>query len=90
MFKEYKAVQEVQKFANQKYLRKGDENLTTPRMETDRLFLREIQETDCNDIFNCWMQEEDVSRYMWWKASGDIAEAQEFVKFELGQIENDT
>ena len=41
----------------------------TPRIETDRLLLREIQETDVNDIFDCWMQDEDVSRYMCWKAS---------------------
>ena len=62
--------------------------MKTPRIETDRLLLREIQETDVKDIFNCWMQDEDVSRYMWWKASSDITEAQKFVEFELSQIEN--
>lgn len=35
------------------------------------------------------MQDEEVSRYMWWKASDDIAEAEGFVQYELGQIEND-
>lgn len=39
--------------------------MKTPRIETDRLLLREIQETDTNDIFNCWMQDEEVSRYMY-------------------------
>lgn len=63
--------------------------MKTPRIETNRLVLREIQETDVKDIFDCWMQDEDVSRYMWWKASDDIAEAQGFVQFELGQIENE-
>lgn len=63
--------------------------MITPRIETNRLLLREIQETDVDDIFDCWMQDEDVSRYMWWKASNDIAEVQKFVKFELGQIEHD-
>ena len=61
----------------------------TPRIETDRLLLRKIQETDVNDIFDCWMQDEDVSRYMCWKASGDIAETRNFVQFELEQIENE-
>lgn len=61
----------------------------TPRLETERLILREVHEDDVDAIFNCWMRDEDVSRYMWWKASDDIAEAQEFVQFELGQIDND-
>ena len=63
--------------------------MKTPRIETNRLLLREIQETDINDIFSCWMQDEDVSRYMWWKASCDIVETQSFVQFELEQIENE-
>lgn len=32
------------------------------------------------------MQDEEVSRYMWWKASDDIADAKAFVEFELNQI----
>lgn len=63
--------------------------MKTPRIETNRLLLREIQETDINDIFSCWMQDEDVSRYMWWKASCDIAETQSFVRFEMEKIENE-
>lgn len=66
-----------------------NEKLKTPRMETDRLLLREVQVQDVKDIFECWMQDEDVSRYMWWKASNDIAEAQEFVEFERKQIDNE-
>ena len=62
---------------------------TTPRIETGRLLLREIQETDVKAIFDCWMQDEDVSRYMYWKASSDIAETENFVQFELGQIQNE-
>ncbi len=34
----------------------------TPKIETNRLLLREIQEANVNDIFDCWMQDEDVSR----------------------------
>lgn len=71
------------------YHKKECINLKTPRIETDRLLLREIQETDVNDIFGCWMQDENVPRYMCWKASYDIAETQSFVRFELEQIENE-
>lgn len=63
--------------------------METPRIETNRLLLRKVQEVDVKDIFDCWMQDEDVSRYMCWKASGDIAETQSFVQFELEQIENE-
>ena len=63
--------------------------MKTPVIETERLILREIHQTDVEDIYNCWMQDEDVSRYMWWKASNDISEAKDFVKYELEQIEND-
>mgnify|MGYP000040543080 CR=1 FL=1 len=63
--------------------------MTTPKLETDRLILREIHSEDINDIFHCWMQDENVSRYMYWKASSDINDTKEFVEFELGNIEND-
>ena len=62
--------------------------MKTPRLETERLLLREVQENDVNSIFECWMQDEDVSRYMWWKASSEIEEAKGFVEYELGQIDN--
>lgn len=63
--------------------------MITPKLETERLILREIHSDDIMAIFNCWMQDEEVSRYMWWKASNDIKEAKEFVEFELGNLEND-
>lgn len=47
--------------------------MKTPRLETDRLLLREVQENDVEDIFDCWMKDEEVSRYMCWKASDDIS-----------------
>lgn len=63
--------------------------MITSKLETDRLLLREIHEEDTEDIFNCWMQDEDVSRYMWWKASDDINDVKEFVEFEKNNLEND-
>ena len=63
--------------------------MITPKLETDRLILREIHSDDVETTFNCWLQDNDVSQYMWWKASDDIAEAQKFVEFELQQLENE-
>lgn len=76
---------------NDKHFHKkqGVKKRMTPTIETDRLILREVRKDDVEDIFDCWMQDEDVSRYMWWKASHDLAKAQEFVEFELHQMEND-
>ena len=63
--------------------------MKTPIIITERLILREVKKDDVNDIFTCWMRDEDVSRYMYWKASNDISKVEEFVQFELEQIDND-
>ncbi len=62
--------------------------MLTPKLETERLILRPIKKEDVDAIFNCWMQDEDVSRYMYWKATKDIKEVQNFVRFELSNLEN--
>lgn len=49
----------------------------TPDLETERLTLRTIRSENVVPIFGCWMRDQDVSRYMWWKASDDINEARE-------------
>lgn len=63
--------------------------MITPILETDRLILRPIRKEDINPIFNCWMRDENVSRYMFWKATDDIKETEEFVNFELRNIQSD-
>lgn len=50
--------------------------------------LREIRATDTSAIFDGWMQDEAVARYMLWDASSEIGTAKEFVELELGQIGN--
>ena len=35
------------------------------------------------------MQDEEISRYMFWKSSNDIKDTEEFVKYELKMLEND-
>ena len=67
----------------------GEMQMLTPKLETERLILRQIKNEDVDTIYNCWMQDEDVSRYMYWKASKDINEAQKFVQFELGNLNSD-
>lgn len=62
--------------------------MITPKLETDRLILREIRSDDTDAIFSCWMQDENVSKYMLWKASDDLNETKSFVEFELANLEN--
>lgn len=59
------------------------------RIETERLLLREIKRSDIIEIFNCWMRDEDVSKYMFWKASDDINDVKEFVEHEMAQLYNE-
>lgn len=63
--------------------------MITSKLETNRLILREIHSDDAEAIFRSWLQDENVSKYMWWKASNDINEAKEFVEFELENLKND-
>lgn len=60
----------------------------TPELRTERLYLRPVKKDDTDEIFDCWMQDEDVSRYMYWKASNNKCDAQEFVIYELAEIDN--
>ena len=59
--------------------------MKTPTIETDRLILREVHKEDTDDIFACWMQDEDVSRYMCWKASDDITKTKEFMSIKANR-----
>ncbi len=59
-----------------------------PELETDRLFLREVRQDDAPAVFTCWMNDSEVSRYMWWNASDDIADAEKFIRDELDQTDN--
>lgn len=63
--------------------------MVTTQLETERLTLRPVKEDDVNIVYNCWMQNENVSRYMCWQASNDINKAREFVQFELEHLEDD-
>lgn len=61
----------------------------TPVLATKRLILRPVAVEDVKPIFDCWMQDEDVSRYMYWYASNDIEETEKFVKYEIENLDNE-
>lgn len=62
--------------------------MNMPTLETERLLLRPISTNDTNAIFDCWMKDENISRYMHWKASDNIEDTKKFVEFEITNIDN--
>ncbi|MGN1411080.1 MAG: GNAT family N-acetyltransferase [Oscillospiraceae bacterium] len=64
--------------------------MNTPQLKTQRLTLRQVSLDDVSEIFNCWMNDEDVSKYMYWKSSNDIKEIENFVQYELSMINSDS
>lgn len=62
--------------------------MNTPVLTTERLILIPVAADDIKPIFDCWMQDEDVSRYMYRHASDDIEETEKLVKYELENLDN--
>ncbi len=63
--------------------------MRTPVLETERLLLRPFERADTRDVFECWGSDPDVAKYMFWTSQENIAETEEWISFELGQIDND-
>ena len=63
--------------------------MNTSVLETERLILRPLKLEDAQEVFNCWMQDEDVCRYMYWHCTDDINVAQQFVDYEVSMIDSD-
>jgi len=61
----------------------------TPELTTGRLLLRAVKAEDVKPVFDCWMQDEDVSRYMCWKSSNDIGNAHNFIDYECSMLDSD-
>lgn len=63
--------------------------MTTPILFTDRLKLRQFTKDDAQEIYDCWMSDPEVSKYMMWEASDDYSKLLEFLDYELQAIEDD-
>lgn len=61
--------------------------MNTPILETDRLLLRPFRQEDAKDVFECWESDPDVAKYMFWTSHDDIEKTNEWISFEIGQIE---
>ena len=63
--------------------------MRTPVLETERLLLRPFERADTRDVLECWGSDPDVAKYMFWTSQENIAETEEWISLELGQIDND-
>lgn len=60
----------------------------TKTLETDRLVLRRIRESDCEAMFHNWAEKEECSRYFPWNPVRDINTYQRKVLFWIAQYED--
>jgi ribosomal-protein-alanine N-acetyltransferase len=63
--------------------------MNTPILETQRLLLRPFREGDGQEVFECWENDPDVAKYMFWSSRNDVSESIEWVKMEIGRIKKD-
>lgn len=63
--------------------------MTTPIFDTQRLILRPFSYNDIDEVYDCWLCDEEVSKYMYWKSMNLIKEAKDFFDYEISMINND-
>ena len=63
--------------------------MKTPQLKTERLYLRSVKK-DVDEIFEGWIKDERISRYMLWNDSDDREDDRHFVEEEIKQINSDS
>jgi len=63
--------------------------MKTPVLKTNRLLLRPFSIDDVQDVFYCWENDPDVSKYMFWSSHNNIDKTKEWILFEINQIDKD-
>lgn len=63
--------------------------MKTPVLKTDRLLLRPFSIDDIQYVFYCWENDPDVSKYMFWSSHNNIKKTNEWILFEINQIDKD-
>lgn len=65
-------------------------NIGTERIETPRLILRRITETDIPAAFEYWCQDKDVTKYVMWSVHKDIDVTKKLFLSWIKEYEDDT
>ena len=58
-------------------------------LETERLYLRRVKESDAQTMFDNWTSSENVSEYLQWSAHRSVEDTKAFLSYILPQYEQD-
>lgn len=60
----------------------------TVELNTERLVLRKIQESDYEDIFKCWTSDYEVSKYVTWEPHKSSEQTKKLVNYWISDYDN--
>lgn len=58
-------------------------------LETERLILRDLRESDAEEAFKNWTSDDEVSKYVRWSTHKNIEETKEYLKGEVERCKNE-
>ena len=58
-------------------------------LETKRLKLRQLQESDAEVMYKNWASDDEVTKYVRWSTHKNVDETREYIKFEKEQCKKD-
>ncbi|MFU0799653.1 MAG: GNAT family N-acetyltransferase [Xylanivirga thermophila] len=58
-------------------------SIGTQNIETKRLILRKIAISDAEDMFNNWASDNEVTKYVTWRAHKSIEDTRKIINFWL-------
>lgn len=62
-------------------------HIGTKEIKTERLILRKFNENDAKEIFETWLSDSEVAKYMVWNHQKDIKETEEWLKKCISKYE---
>ena len=58
-------------------------------LETERLILRKLDESDAEEMYKNWASDDEVTKYVRWSTHKNIDETKKYIKFENEQCKGD-
>ena len=58
-------------------------------LETERLILRKLEESDAEEMYKNWASDDEVTKYVRWSTHKNVDETREYIKFENEQCKQD-
>lgn len=63
-------------------------HIGTKNIETNRLLLRKFKEDDGKEIFDTWLSDADVAKYMIWNSHNDLEETNNWLEKSINKYNN--